>query len=394
MDEISTPVEVAGEERRERMMRKRKAIDLMELSFAEDAAAFAVTDDYDELGFVSPIDWIRFNCHMTSGAAAASVAVGKTMDRLPRSVEAVSQGEIGLAHVTVMARTAEALKDRFDERQLIEYAREHTPGKFHFYCQHARHAADPDGYASDEADQVQNRRLSVSNWIDGTMVLSGVLDAFGGAALRAALEPLAQRSGEHDRRERGQRLADALVELATGGPERAAIQVTSSVETLLGLAGAPAADAEFSLPISSKIIERLACDSSITRVLLDSESAVIDVGRAKRVVSGPARRALNARDGCCRWPGCDRPPSLSAAHHVVHWVHGGTTDLDNLILLCFRHHWMVHEGKWQLVRADDGRMLAIPPTVRFGTERQDDPPETFEDEEVEAQADVGYDSSS
>jgi hypothetical protein len=332
---------------------------------------------------------------MTSGAAAASVAVGKTMDRLPRSVEAVSQGDIGLAHVTVMARTAEALKDRFDERPLIEYAREHTPGKFHFYCQHARHAADAEGYAEQEADQVQNRRLSLSNWIDGTMVLSGVLDAFGGAALRAALEPLAHRSGEHDHRQRGQRLADALVELATGGPERAAIQVTSSVETLLGLAGAPAADAEFSLPISSKIIERLACDSNITRVLLDSESAVIDVGRAKRVVSGPARRALNARDGCCRWPGCDRPPSLSAAHHVVHWVHGGSTDLDNLILLCFRHHWMVHEGKWQLVRSDDGRMLAIPPTVRFGmaaASRPDPPPEPFGDEGVDG--DAGYDSSS
>jgi hypothetical protein len=395
MDETAAPPEVSGEERRARMMRKRKAIDLMELSFAEDAAAFAATDEYDELGFVSAIDWIRFNCHMTSGSAAASVAVGKSMDRLPRSVEAVSQGEIGLAHVTVMARTAEALKDRFDERPLIEYAREHTPGKFHFYCQHARHAADAEGYAEQEADQVQNRRLSLSNWIDGTMVLSGVLDAFGGAALRAALEPLAHRSGEHDHRQRGQRLADALVELATGGPERAAIQVTSSVETLLGLAGAPAADAEFSLPISSKIIERLACDSNITRVLLDSESAVIDVGRAKRVVSGPARRALNARDGCCRWPGCDRPPSLSAAHHVVHWVHGGSTDLDNLILLCFRHHWMVHEGKWQLVRSDDGRMLAIPPTVRFGmaaASRPDPPPEPFGDEGVDG--DAGYDSSS
>jgi hypothetical protein len=395
MDETAASVEVSGEERRARMMRKRKAIDLMELSFAEDAAAFAATDEYDELGFVSAIDWIRFNCHMTSGSAAASVAVGKSMDRLPRSVEAVSQGEIGLAHVTVMARTAEALKDRFDERPLIEYAREHTPGKFHFYCQHARHAADAEGYAEQEADQVQNRRLSLSNWIDGTMVLSGVLDAFGGAALRAALEPLAHRSGEHDHRQRGQRLADALVELATGGPERAAIQVTSSVETLLGLAGAPAADAEFSLPISSKIIERLACDSNITRVLLDSESAVIDVGRAKRVVSGPARRALNARDGCCRWPGCDRPPSLSAAHHVVHWVHGGSTDLDNLILLCFRHHWMVHEGKWQLVRSDDGRMLAIPPTVRFGmaaASRPDPPPEPFGDEGVDG--DAGYDSSS
>ena len=377
------------------MMRKRKAIDLMELSFAEDAAAFAATDEYDELGFVSAIDWIRFNCHMTSGAAAASVAVGRTMDRLPRSVEAVSQGEIGLAHVTVMARTAEALKDRFDERPLIEYAREHTPGKFHFHCQHARHAADADGYAENEADQVQSRHLSLSSWIDGTMVLSGVLDAFGGAALRAAIEPLAHRSGEHDRRERGQRLADALVELASGGPERASIQVTSSLETLLGLAGAPAADVEFSLPISSRIVERLACDGNITRVLLDSESAVIDVGRAKRVVSGPARRALNARDGSCRWPGCDRPPSLSAAHHVVHWIHGGPTDLDNLVLLCHRHHWMVHEGKWQLVRSDDGRMLAIPPAVRFGSAASGPhPPPADARAAVDAEDDAGYDSSS
>jgi hypothetical protein len=400
MHEQAVQTDVSGEELRARMIRKRKAIDLMELSFAEDAARFAATDDYDELGFVSPIDWIRFNCHMTNGAAADRVAVGRTMDKLPRSVEAVSQGEIGLAHVTVMARTAEALKDRFDERPLVEYAREHSPGKLHFYCQHARHAADAEGYAADEADQATSRRLSLSTWIDGSMVLSGVLDAFGGAALRAALEPLAHRLGEHDHRQRGQRLADALVELATGGPERASIQVTSSVETLLGLAGAPAADMEFSLPISGKIVERLACDGSITRVLLDSESTVIDVGRAKRVVSGPARRALNARDGSCRWPGCDRPPSWTAAHHVVHWVHGGTTDLDNLVLLCHRHHWMVHEGRWQLVRSDDGRMLAIPPTVRFGTadaSRPDPPPEPFDDERVdpvEVEADAGYDSSS
>jgi hypothetical protein len=357
---------VRGEELRAQMRRKRRAIDLMELSFAEDAAQFASTDDYDELGFVSAIDWIRFNCHMTSGAAADRVAVGQAMDRIPRSIEAVAVGEIGLAHVTVMARTADALKDRFDERPLIEYAREHSPGKFHYFCRHARHAADPTGYANEEVDQVENRRLSLSSWIDGTMILNGVLDAFGGAALRAALEPLARRSGDHDHREREQRLADALVELAAGGQQRASLQVTSSVETLLGLAGAPAADIEFSLPISADVVERLACDSSVTRILLDSESTVIDVGRSKRVVSGPARRALNARDRTCRWPGCDRTASWSAAHHVVHWIHGGTTDLDNLVLLCHRHHWMVHEGDWQLVRSDDGRMLAIPPTVTFG----------------------------
>ena len=174
------------------------------------------------------------------------------------------------------------------------------------------------------------------------------------------------KTGDHDVRDLERRQADALVELASGGGSQARIQVTSSVETLLRLAGAPAAEMEFSLPVSSTTVERLACDSSIARVLLDSESTVIDVGRSKRVVSEPARRALRARDGSCRWPRCDRPASWSAAHHVVHWIHGGTTDLDNLILLCHRHHWMVHEGKWQLVRGDDGRMLTIPPTVTFG----------------------------
>jgi len=199
------------------------------------------------------------------------------------------------------------------------------------------------------------------------VLLSGNFDPEGGAAILTKLNPLTRKSGTHDTRSREKRNADALVEVASGGGSQAQIQVTSSLETLLGLAGAPAADMEHSsVPISARTIERLACDSSIARVLLNSESTVIDVGRSKRVVSEPARRALAARDGHCRWPGCERPASWSAAHHVVHWIHGGTTDLDNLILLCHRHHRMVHEGNWQIVRGNDGQILTIPPTVTFG----------------------------
>ena len=194
--------------------------------------------------------------------------------------------------------------------------------------------------------------------------MNGVLDPVGGAALRTALEPLARRSGAHDERNREQRQADALVELAMGG-QRTQLQVTSSLETLLGLTGASAAEMEFTLPISGKTIERLACDCSVTRVLLQ-ESVVIDVGRSRRTVEGPTRRALEARDGHCRWPGCERSARWSAAHHIVHWIHGGETGLGNLILLCHRHHRMVHEGGWQLVRGDDGQILTIPPMVTFG----------------------------
>jgi hypothetical protein len=117
--------------------------------------------------------------------------------------------------------------------------------------------------------------------------------------------------------------------------------------------------------VSASTVERWACDSSVTRILFDGESNVIDVGRATRVITGPRRRALNARDRFCRWPGCDRAARWTAAHHLVPWSKGGSSDLDNQVLLCHRHHWMVHEGGWQLVRTDDARMLTVPPPTRF-----------------------------
>ena len=81
------------------------------------------------------------------------------------------------------------------------------------------------------------------------------------------------------------------------------------------------------------------------------------------MVSGSTRRALNLRDRHCAWPGCDRPANWTAAHHLKHWTRGGPTDLDNLVLLCHRHHWMVHEGGWQLLKDDEGRLLTIRPPV-------------------------------
>jgi hypothetical protein len=363
----SSTAHLDNEERRRRFREKAYAIDVQILSLAQAAAELAATDAWDEDGSATAIDWIRFNGNMTSNAAADLVAVGKNLQRMPESAQAVYQGEIGFAHLKAMARTANAVGTKFDEAPLLEQARENSPGKFYYICNHYRHAADRKGFEAEQADLVENRNLWISTCEDGTVLLSGTFDPEGGAAILTKLDPLARKSGAHDDRSREKRFGDALVELASGGGSQAQIQVTSSLETLLGLAGAPAADMEHSsVPICSKTIERLACDSSISRILLDSESTVIDVGRSKRVVSEPARRALTARDGHCRWPGCERPASWSAAHHVVHWIHGGTTDLDNLILLCHRHHWMVHEGNWQIVRGDDGRMLTIPPTVTFG----------------------------
>jgi hypothetical protein len=350
----------------------RQVCDLIELEFSDLASEFASTDEYDLQGFDSAISWIKEVCHMSGGAAADRVCAGHQRQRLGQSEDAVVEGRIGFAHFVLLARTSAALGARFDETKLLRKATEQSVRRFHNACMHARHAGDPEGFVNEEKEGVEARSLTLTTADDGVVLVQGILDKVGGAALRTALEPLAKRAGKYDDRKLDRRMADALVDLSVHALDNALpsrrphIQVTTSLETLLGLAGAPAAEMEFSLPISAKAVERLACDCSVTRILLDSESLVIDVGRAKRVVSGPQTKALRTRDRGCMWPGCDRPAPWTSAHHVVHWIHGGATDLPNLVLLCYRHHWMVHEGNWQIVRSDDGRFLTIPPMMSFG----------------------------
>jgi hypothetical protein len=97
-------------------------------------------------------------------------------------------------------------------------------------------------------------------------------------------------------------------------------------------------------------------------VLLDREGNVLGVGRSKRTFSAAQRRALAQRDGGCAWPGCHRSPSWCDGHHVVPWYLGGTTDLQNGLLLCRPHHSLVHERGWRLTRdAVTGIFEAVPP---------------------------------
>jgi hypothetical protein len=358
----------------------RNSMDVLELEFSRIAGEFAKTDEYDKQGFDSPISWLKENCHMTGGAAADRVCAGLQREHLVSSVAAVAEGKIGFAHFALLARTSAAVGEHLNEAKLLRQAARLSVVRFRTACMHARHAADPEGYLNEEREGIDARTLTLTATDDGVVVINGILDKVGGAALRTALEPLARRAGKDDDRLRDRRMADALVDLSMHAldsgliPQQASqrthMQVTTTLETLMGLSGAPAAELEFSLPISAKAVERLSCDCSITRILLDSDSMVIDVGRAKRTITGPQRKALNARDRGCVWVGCDRPASWTSGHHLVHWRRGGPGDMPNLALLCYRHHVMVHEGNWQMVRTDDGSILTIPPTLTFAPSPQ------------------------
>ena len=360
-------------------------IDRGKLEFSKAAARlasqFANEDDAgDILDAPTAGEWIRHNCKTTRSVAYDAINVGEQLHQLPKCAEAVAAGAIGFAHLSVIARTSSALvestpESAFVEDDLLERARACSAGRLWHYCMRLRHALDPEGVAREQRIAVEERRLQFTVWDDGSVLISGQLDPIGGAALRTAIEPLAQPMGQGDDRCLERRQGDAIVELSLHSldaglvPQHASqrphLQVTTTLETLQGLPGSPAADMEFSLPIASPTVQRLACDASIARVVFGPESVVVDVGRARRVVSASTRRALNARDQHCQWPGCERTASWSAAHHFVHWIQGGATDLANLTLLCHRHHWMAHEGGWKLLRADDDQLRAIPPAYDY-----------------------------
>jgi hypothetical protein len=105
--------------------------------------------------------------------------------------------------------------------------------------------------------------------------------------------------------------------------------------------------------------QRLACDNPMLGALIDEHGKVLALGRTRRLVSKPLRRALMIRDKMCRYPGCHQTRHLDA-HHVIPWIQGGRTDLQNLILLCRWHHTAVHEGGVSITRDGEGWVFTKP----------------------------------
>jgi hypothetical protein len=162
-------------------------------------------------------------------------------------------------------------------------------------------------------------------------------------------------SGAEDSRAPAQRRADALGEIcrqwldlserALVSGERPHVVVTMDIASLERRAGRRL-DLEDLGRIDGQTAMQLACDATVSRVITDAASQPLDVGRKTKVVPPALRRAVAVRDGGCAFHGCQRPSSWCDAHHVRHWADGGTTSTDNLVLLCRRHHGLVHHRRF------------------------------------------------
>ena len=139
-------VELSGAEIGAELVGLRHVVDLLEVEFARLSGRFADTDEWDGDGFLSPIHWIRVNCHLGGGAASDRITVGQQLAELPLSAAALEEGGIGFSHLALIARTSEAVADgprSLDEGRLLAKGLELTVSQFRKACQHERHAADP-----------------------------------------------------------------------------------------------------------------------------------------------------------------------------------------------------------------------------------------------------------
>src|SRR5438094_6473313 len=361
-----------GETLGEALIQIREAgIDPLEAVFATGVRRFDKSGEYKADGALSLTAWLRWKCKLSGGAAMERVEIARQLEKLPQTEAAFATGQVGFQHVAVLARTAEhvgAAAVRKEEGRLLQAAQTMDPGQFTTVAKNFEHRVDAAGALVEANHDYQRRYFHIAEPQDGLVRLDGVLDVEGGATLRTALQAF-MKPVKDDARSYGQRSADALVELGRhggsgskrdGSGPRPQLIIRASLDTVAGIRGAPAGELEGGGTVPAETVQRYACDSAISRITGQGELEH-ELNHAARTLPASTRRALEARDRHCVFPGCTRPLNWCDGHHMVWWTRGGATALPNLALLCRPHHRMVHEENWRLAGEKDGRFTAIPP---------------------------------
>jgi hypothetical protein len=299
--------------------------------------------------------WLAIRQGISQWKARRWIAAAHALEHLSDLAHAFANGELGIDKVVELARFAS-----FEtEAGLIRWA-------MFVSCAAVRRRADLEvSRAIDDVREAERSRF-LRWWRvdDGNRLgLEAELPAAQGAIVAGALQrvtdTLPVMPGEEDPSSVDARRADALVAICSSrlADDADADRATVIVHARLGDLAASHGSAEVGDGgrIHPETARRLLCDSRVQTVLEDSEGEPLRLGRLSREPSVSMMRLLRHRDGECRFPGCGAR-RFTQAHHIVWWGDGGHTDLDNLILVCFFHHRLVHEHGWT-VRGDGSGTL-------------------------------------
>ncbi len=359
-------------------------------------------------GFHSCAHWLSWRTGIAPGPSREKVRVAKALAELPLISGAMERGALSFSKARALTRVATAE----NEQTLLELS-EHATAAHIEKIVRAWRRVDRQEDAELERERHESRYLHLHVDDDGTYVLRGRLDPEVGELLAKALaaaadalyrksedgadaadatDPAAAPTAEQRRADALGLIAERALAVRSGEDGRPVgraehYQVVLRVEANTGAsgrqAGAPAPQPGPSVLEGSGIgvpagtSRRLSCDANLVVMTHDEAGSVLDVGRKRRTVPPAIRRALDHRDGGCRFPGCG--VTYTDAHHIRHWAEGGETKLGNLILVCAMHHRALHEGGFsveldhrtggpQFRRPDGGRLEAVPPAPTLGSD--------------------------
>lgn len=388
----------------------RQLIDRCEALWLGAAADLDSSGAIADAGFGSLASWLRHTCRLAPGEASgrAKAATAVTSE-LGATAEAMLTGTVTWRHALVIDQALANIpvEHRAEaERSLVEHASSLDPGQLRRVGDRLVHCFDRQRADEAAIRKLDRRGLSVAETMDGMVSVNGLLDPLTGALLMTALDTKLRPAsgaghgvdhgdGHRDGHGHGesdttggaaegdevrtwpQRRADALAEIcqewlqdtneAVVGGVRPHLSVIVDNATLAArpgdgsAVGTEPAQLAWVGPITATEAQMVGCDSTVSRIVMDGPSQILDVGRATRTISPALRRAVAARDRTCVGPGCHRPPEHCDVHHIIFWEHGGQTSLDNTVLLCRRHHGMVHLKQWRIVIEPDGTRRLNPP---------------------------------
>jgi hypothetical protein len=302
---------------------------------------------WSEWGCGSCAEWLAWRCALLPRAAREHVRVARCLPELPLVHAAFAHGELSYAKVRALTRVATA----DSEEELLNLARAMTAAQLERAVRAYRRVTTA------QAEEVHADAHLVYSWDDdGALIVRARLAPEDGALFLRALEHArdelneARRGSAEPRRPTNAEAVAAMADMALSGEggrsggDRYQVVVHADADALADDADGAALDD--GPAIAAETARRLACDAAVV-AMSERNGNALRVGRKTRTVPPALRRALTARDRGCRFPGCENHRFVDA-HHIQHWARGGATILGNLILLCRRHHRLVHEGGYSV----------------------------------------------
>jgi hypothetical protein len=342
--------------------------------------------EYDESegwagpGLNSCAHWLNWKCGINLGAAREKVRVAHALMGLPKISEKFRRGEVSYSKVRAMTRVATVENEDY----LLQIARHGTAAHVERLVRNFRKVKRIEALERDN----ERHALRQLDWYfddDGSFVLKGRFTPEQGVVIKKVLESIMDEDFQEQKdvsaetpvdelqassEPISQRRADALFRMAegyssnagvVGGGDQYLVHVHTDMETLKADGTGAESEIEEGRNVSAETSRRLSCDAGVVHWLENKKGEPLSVGRKTRTIPPSIRRALQRRDQGCRFPGCTCSRFVDA-HHIRHWADGGETGMNNLVLLCRRHHRMVHEEGFAVHPQADGLICFTDPS--------------------------------